>query len=275
MTIEQFIQKQIQYQTIRRIAVIIAVLSPLGFFAGIWWLSILVVVLIIACIGLYMNLQERYTKLALTFKKDHLKQSIESRFPTIKYDMNKGFLPIDVYGSKLIERGDIFKSEDMLQGKINNTRFRTADVKIQFERLSRNGRQIITRFSGKYYEIELPFVVNKPVYIVNNGAEKFGIKLGLPRVDFEYIDFNNEVDVYASDSEAAFKLLKPKAMENILKLRQKYGSVAFAFFNKTMVVAMEGRNSFEFYIHRKIDKHFLETIEQEIQTLIDLSSSMK
>ena len=271
MTLEQFVKKQIQFQTIRRIAVVIAVVSSVGLFFRQFW----VLLVILGCIAVYMKLQEDYTKMALEFKKNHLKEAIESRYPNIKYDMSKGFLPIDVYGSRLIERGDIFKSEDMLQGKIGNTRFRTADVKIQFERMSRNGRQIITRFSGKYYEIELPFIVNQPVYIVNNGAEKFGIKLGLPRIDFEYIDFNNEVDVYSNNSEAAFKLLKPKAMETILKLRQKYGSVGFAFFNKTMVVAMEGRNSFEFYIHRKIDKHFVETIEQEMQTLIDLATSMK
>lgn len=271
MTLEQFVIKQKTFQNIRRIAMVIALLSCVGFFFQQFW----VILLIVACFGVYFYIQEAHDKIVYSFKRENLKEAIESKYRNIKYDMNKGFEPGDVYGSKLIERGDIFKSEDMLQGKIQNTRFRTADVKIQFERLSKNGRQIITRFSGKYYEIELPFLVNSAVYIVNNGAEKFGLKLGLPRIDLEYIDFNNEVDVYSNNPEAAFKLLKPKAMETILSLRKKYGSVAFAFFNKTMVVAIEGRNSFEFYIHRKVDKHFLESIEKEMQTLIDLTTSMK
>lgn len=273
MTLEHFVKTQHLYQIIRRVATVIALVSLVVLFFGHPWLLIVIVF----CIGIYMYLQDKYDKMAYTFKNNYLKTSIESKYPHIRYDMNKGFTPPEVYGSRLIERGDIFKSEDMLSGKINQTRFRTADVKIQFERPSRSsGRpQIVTRFSGKYYEIELPFIVKSPIYIVNNGAEKFGIKQGLERVDFEYIDFNNEVDVYSNNKLEAFKLLKPKAMEAVLSLRKKYGSIAIAFFNKTMVVAMEGRNSFEFYIHRRIDKHLMDSIQKEIQTLSDLAIAMK
>lgn len=273
MTIEQFAITQIKYQIIRRVSMSMALLSIIALFFGQIW----AIPLIFIGFGIYMYLQEKFTKLAYEFKHKHLKNAIESHYPNIKYEMNNGFTPMEVYGSRLIERGDVFKSEDMLYGKINQTRFRTADVKIQFERPSRtSGRpSLVTRFSGKYYEIQLPFLVNTPVYIVNNDAEKFGIKQGLERVDFEYIDFNKEVDVYTKNKLEAFKIMKPKAMEEILKLRQKYGSIAFAFFNKTMVVAMEGRNSFEFYIHRKANKQLMQNIEKEIQALVDLTSAMQ
>lgn len=271
MTLEQFSNLQLRYQWIRRIALITALFSLAGlFFEQVW-----VLLVVLVCLGINSYVQDKFTKTAYRFKHEQLKNAIESRFPNIKYDMEKGISSGDVYGSRLIERGDHYHSEDLLTGKIGQTRFRTADVKVQFDRMSRHGHQRVTRFAGKYYEIALPMTVNVPVYIVNNGAEKFGIKQGLQRVDFEYIDFNNEVDVYCSNPEVAFKLLKPKAMEAILKLRKKHGSIAFAFMNKTMVVAMEGRNSFEFYIHRRVSKRWFEQIEQEINTLIDLTTALQ
>lgn len=271
MTLQQFSNLQLKYQWIRRSFLILAVLSSIGLFFGQLW------VLLFMMVALFVNsyLVNKFNKVAFKFKNDYLKTAIESRFPTVKYEMNSGLSQADVYGSKLIERGDYFQSEDLLYGKINQVRFRTSDVKVQFDRLSKSGHQRVTRFRGKFYEIELPMIVNSPVYIVNNGAEKFGIKQGLTKVDFEYIEFNNEVDVYTQKKEVAFKLLKPKAMEAILRLRQKHGSIAFAFSNKTMAVAMEGRNSFEFYIHRRVSKKWFEQIEQEIETLIDLVTALQ
>lgn len=269
MEIDQFIKKQRTYQLIRKVALMIVVVSV-----------VLIIIVrnpyifigVVVGLGLIFFVQDKFSSDAAVFKANHLKNEIEKRFPSLTYEMDKGMPSADVFGSGLLKKHDYFESEDLLYGKINQRRFRTSDVTTKYTRLSRGGHQVITAFKGKYYEIELPFIVKTPIYIVNNGATMFGNRLDTPKIELEYIDFNHEVDVYSKDEQQAFKVLKPAFMEKILQLRKIYGSIAFGFINKTMVVAIEGKNSFEFYIHRKVDKHLFDSIEGQIEELILLTT---
>lgn len=113
MTIDVFLKKQRIYQKIRKIALCIILLSIIGLFFKIFYLFILIIV----CLLVMSYLQEQFTKQAYLFKKNHLKDEIKSRMPTIRYEMDQGIPASDVFGSKLLKKEDIYHSEDLLYGE--------------------------------------------------------------------------------------------------------------------------------------------------------------
>jgi hypothetical protein len=217
-----------------------------------------------------------FKKLSTKFKFEFVKKSIEELYPSSSFHPEKGFSPDEVYGTLVLKKEDRFSSEDMIEGTISNRRFRCADLHLQDVRSNGKSTTVVTVFRGRFYEIEFEKTLATPVYIVANQV-LFHRFTGFEKMEMEYVEFNKAFDVFGQDSLATFRLIKPRFMEHVMSLQNRYKGIQFGFIgNKLYVAIKNGIDTFDLKMFKPIDYGYINEIKMEfddIRTMIETLTS--
>jgi hypothetical protein len=208
-----------------------------------------------------------FKKLSIKFKEEFVKKSIEEMYPTTTFNPTKGFLPNEVYGTLVLGKEDRFSSEDMIEGIIENRRFRCADLHLQDVRSNGKSTTVVTVFRGRFYEIEFDKTLATPVYIVANQG-MFHRFNGLEKMEMEYVEFNQAFDVFGKEAMQTFRLIKPRFMEHVMALKGRYKGIQFGFIgNKLYVAIKNGVDTFDLKMYKPIDYSYIDEIKTEFEDI--------
>jgi hypothetical protein len=220
----------------------------------------------------------QFKQKARGFKAEILRNELISTCPDAEYDSEQGFVPDEVYGSRILRRADRFSSGDTIKGTLDGIGFRSADVHLQDVRSTGKSTTVVTTFLGRMYRLDFPHDFGTDMVILQPGFGKkwgFGSE-GFQVIETEGIEFNEELLVLAKDPLKALELLTPPFMEKLRRLDDKYrDKIAFSWMGNHLYIAIDTRTDpFEIKLFRSIPDSFLPELRKEMETIRDVAETM-
>ena len=261
---------EIRKQARNRLIVCIAV------FAGLELLSILMLVLrrsysgvliavvpfILPPIGvivtaLVVNKPRKQYRAA--FKQAFVLRSLESVFTDLVYEPETGISYETIAGTKMMDMGDRFHSEDYVSGRYRDIFFEQSDVHIEekHESTDSDGHTSttwVTIFKGRWMIFDFNKEFKANLQIAQNGFPNarrkrfFGKKETLfKKVEMESESFNKNFRVFAQNEHDAFYIITPAFMERLENLAaHNRGKLLFCFVGDRLHIAIhDNQDSFE------------------------------
>lgn len=262
--IDQIKHKKTRLETLMIVSIIVIGLSALFFLVN----PVVAATGVIAGIGATIGIANQFRRLLIEFKQKMVKASFETLMPDVLYEPLEGFTMDEVYDTKLVQRASRIYTEDQISGTLLGRNFRSSDLLLQ--NIVSNGKTttVVTVFQGRFYEIELVNPVIAPIYITRNKYYGFSKFVNMPRIDLEWVDFNEAFDVYSSSEFETFKFLKPRFMEKLYTLKQQYDSIQLAFLaNKLYIAINSGIDTFTLTMFQPIDLGYIEEIKKELNDI--------
>lgn len=242
----------------------------IGFFLFVIHPALAFLVMIICMFFLYYN-QKRFKKLSIEFKEHYVKKVVDEIIPGCIYEPLKGIDSSEVYASKILHKEDRFHSEDLLSGTLLGKHFISSDIHLQDVRSNGKSTTVVTVFRGRFFIIDSSINYDEEIYIMPNHTFLFAYGENMMKIDLEYIDFNQQFDVFSHDQHATFALLKPRFMEKLIEFSNVGKRIMFGFKDKTIYVAIDTRkDSFDFKFMSPLDDVYFNEIKDEIQMMKDL-----
>ena len=175
-----------------------------------------------------------------------LKQSM----PSLKYQPHSGISRTKFSSYRLFPSFDRYDSEDKLSGKLGNTTFTAAEVHIEKEQNSKNGKTYRTIFRGILFIADFNKELNSRTVVLPDTAERcFGKLIGnfFQQMNFtkgslvklENPEFEKHFAVYSCSQIEARYILTPQMMERLVRLRNKYkAKIRLLFENDHAIIAI-------------------------------------
>jgi hypothetical protein len=210
--------------------------------------------------------QRQFEVISTDFKSRYVKESVQELIPSASFDATGGFYADEVLGTRILPKTDRFKSEDLLQGKLDTVGFRSADLNLENVHHDKNGTHTVTIFKGRIYRMDFPsefktnFVVLQPV---------IGLKWRFndyEAVETESVDFNESLRVFAQDELVAREIITPPFMERLMELDRLYkDKIGFSFQgNHLYITIYSGIDHFDLRLFRPVTFSYAEEIKAEI-----------
>lgn len=212
------------------------------------------------------------------YKHYFVRKSLETVFTDLFYSPNQGIPRSVISNTEMMNTGDIFSSNDYIQGKYKGILFRQSDVDIQEESTDSEGNTTYyTIFRGRWmiFDFNKPFKANIQVAQKGFGANKLQYhrkkEEKYKKVKMEFEDFNKRFRVYAQSELEAFYILTPHIMEKIIKLDEdNKGKLLLCFVNNELHVGVnDGKDSFEYnnYFKQIDEQKELEKTSKDIKLI--------
>lgn len=193
-------------------------------------------------------------KRRIQFKEEVVAPLLEETFDHIEYKGLDGFDKSRIFDTKLVNRGNVFKSSDYFKALYHGIEFEFSNVLIQNETTQTTGQSTTTStttyFKGQWLIVRPKKQFDTRIYIIDRDF-KYSNPRGfifkdktLEKVEMESVDFNREFTVYAEDAHSAFYLLTPPMLEALLKIH--HNNVSFYFNGSELHIAIYSKeNMFE------------------------------
>ena len=97
------------------------------------------------------------------------------------------------------------------------------------------------------------------------------------KIETENISFNENFDVYATDSHIAFYCLSPYVMEQLLEMKKRYGKFGVAITGRVISIALNS----DYILFQKpvtnsqIDKMSVENSKRELQSILQFAQRIE
>ncbi|XFA98665.1 DUF3137 domain-containing protein [Candidatus Izemoplasma sp. B36] len=217
----------------------------------------------------FLYAKSEVKKISNQFKLMYVKTEIEKRIPGSTFSPTTGIDQEIVKNSKLITLHEIYKTEDLIEGKINDVDFRCADVLVRDVRRSGKHTTVVTTFQGRFYEFDFPKTFKSNVFLLQPG--QFRPFSGMKKMKMESIEFNSEFKIYTNDDHDTFYILTPQLMEKLLVLDNKYqDKIGFSFLNSKLFIAIDSRvDTFDVMGYGDITNKDVDKSVEEIENLIE------
>lgn len=200
---------------------------------------------------------------SLKYKEYFVKNSLNAVLTDLSYTPDMGIPREEIAATEMMHMGDIYTSNDLVEGKYKGISVRQSDVDIEEEHESTDSdgnttTYYVTIFKGRWmiFDFNKEFKANIQVAQkgfgnnrVNNGSifnkkkeeEKYKV------VKMESADFNKRFKVYAQNEIEAFYILTPSVMEKINRLDDNNtGKLLLCFVNDKLHVGLyDNKDSFE------------------------------
>lgn len=261
MTIQELEDARIKYRNRIFLAIGIGVLLNLLLFlyslateqeglVGNFFIFTLVISVII---GLIINIgpSKKYKK---AYKEYFVKKSLENIFTDLKYLPAQGISRSVIANTGMMDMGDVYSSNDYIEGKYKNINFIQSDVHIEEEHTTTDSdgnthTYYVTIFMGRWmiFDFNKEFKANVQVCEKGFGNNRFYSKVKYEKIKMESTDFNKKFMVYAQNAHDAFYILTPSLMEKIQKLEERNkGKILLCFINNQLHVGLyDEKDSFE------------------------------
>lgn len=185
-------------------------------------LSIILLGIVIICGGFNLSKSKQtgykpYMEYRKLFKQKIIKPILESFNENLKYYPDSGFSTRE-YNDFKAEKFDIFISEDILKGNINNIGVKIGEVLTERVTYDKDyGEKEIKVFEGLFAKIEIPKQFETEIYI----RKQFQQDLNNMKIEMDAGEFNDVFHIYSPDKTKAFEVLTSDFMELLLDFRKK------------------------------------------------------
>ena len=270
--IEQLRKKALSSLIITIILGIIFVFGMFSFIPVIW---VVLFVLLGGDLFVFLKMINNYkTKVKDTIVSDMLKKE----FDNISYNAKEGFSREYIANTELVSMGNIYSSNDLIDGNYRNVAFKQADVHIQQHTQSGKTSTTVTLFKGRW----LIYTFNKRftgfLQIRSNENRLFGNSKPLrwfsdrqntSRIKLESETFNERFNIYASDENEAYYILTPHFMEKLIRLDDSLeGNLVVGFIDNEVHIALyNNKDAFEPSIFRPIDDEYYQEVQDDIELI--------
>lgn len=153
---------------------------------------------------------------------------------------------------------DRYHTEDLIQGRVDKTEFRCAEVhaeekKTQVDSKGRTSQYWVDIFKGFLFIADFHKDFQGHTTVQRNSLFKWSFRNS--RVKLENPDFEKTFDVYSTDQIEARYLLTPSMMERLLALEAQFNTgIMVSFQNSNILVAIpDSKNHFEANIWKPIN----------------------
>ena len=203
---------------------------------------------------------ELYSEYKKAYKAYFVNYQLQSFFTDIKYDHTLGIDAATLRRTGLIDTGDTYYSNDLINAQYKNINFTQADVEIirkyegqaneEYNPLAINKRSEIV-FKGRFLIFKFSKKILHRVAILPVGAPSFFIdpvvRTGLKPVETESALFNRMFKIYAEDGFEAFYILDPAFIESVEHFADRYCHKVVLYFmhDKMFIGINDGDDSFE------------------------------
>lgn len=221
--------------------------------------------------------QRQFEVISTEFKSTYVKESLSELLPNAKFDATDGFYADEVLATRILPETDRFKSEDLLQGKMETIGFRSADIHLENVHHDKNGTHTVTIFKGRIYRMDFPsefktdFVVLQP---------EFGLKWrlsGFDAVETESVDFNESLKIFANDELIAREIITPPFMERLMELDRLYkDKIGFSFKGNHLYVTINsGIDQFDLRLFHPVSTSYAQELKAEVGNIRSILEGLR
>ena len=252
---------EVKQNSVRLFAIINTVISIGAVFYEIYCLVCLsnlaaVVILPIAVAILWWIFSGRLKDYAKSYKSAVVDRAAQGLFDSYRYEPEKGYDKDEITETGLMSMGNIYKSEDMLEGSYKGVDFRRADAYIAQLYSTGKSSYVIVFLQGTW----LTFTYNKEfssdLQIRTNRFNFANTKTGRlfnsederrHTFETENMEFNKVFRCTCQNDSEAFYLLTPQMMQMLLQLHDEFGCEFMLGFvrNRLHFAINSGKNNME------------------------------
>lgn len=215
------------------------------------------------------------------FKAVFVEEPFRDAFEQITYRSDEGFDKELIKNTGLMCLGNIYKTNDYVQGFYKNVRFERADVKIQQHVSNGKTSYTITYFNGRWlildFNKEFHFdlqIVKKDFYNSKKKGSFFtNDEERRHRIELEDIEFNEMFHVFGQDDHEAFYILTPQFMEILKDMAGTLdGDFMLGFIDNQLHIAINtGKDAMEHSVLSRVNSFPIEQeVQKEINVIINL-----
>ena len=176
----------------------------------------------------------------------------------------------------------------LLEFEKNGQKFFISNLTLRDETTDDDGhKKSRTVFSGQAYIMEYKSQLAGNVRIMTTSNKNLFHKEMLDgfkkkqndeeKIETENISFNENFDVYATDSHIAFYCLSPYVMEQLLEMKKRYGKFGVAITGRVISIALNS----DYILFQKpvtnsqIDKMSVENSKRELQSILQFAQRIE
>lgn len=218
-----------------------------------------------------------YNEYTTIYKNTFVLSSLKDIFSDLKYNFDEGLEEEILEETDMIYLGDIYHSNDYIEGKYKGINFKSSDVHIQEEHETedKDGNketEYVTIFFGRWFifDFNKPFkadlCVTQIPYMFRGYHKKY------EKVKLEDEVFNKNFLVYAQNEHEAFYILTPSFMEKLKELSEKMGGhLMLCFTDSKLYIGLNNyKDAFEPNFNKKVNEEIIKNdIKKDIQIITD------
>lgn len=182
------------------------------------WIIIILALVIVVFKSAFSRKSRLYKTI---FKGELIKKLVKENDENLDFEPERGIASI-IYNKGEFERYDVFKSEDLITGKLEGKyKINMAEVYTEDKRKDSDGdTHYVTLFHGLFAEIEIDKIVFGKLKLRKNELKLFGGNK--ERVELDSGEFERLYDVYSTDKIMAMQLLTSDIMQMFIDFKEKY-----------------------------------------------------
>lgn len=258
---------------------IIYIMYKIGFIFQ-FFIFATVIIIIIGAIVKHIFLNKQINEFNKGFKDIFVLESLKKIFDNLNYSPDEGLDYNVIAGTKMMNMGDRYSSNDYFEAEYKDVKVRQADVHIEEEHQTTDSdghttTTWVTIFKGKWMIFDFNKVFNANVQVSQKGfgnsrISNWGEKTKYKKVQMEDSEFNKLFRIFAQDEHDAFYILTPSLMEKIKKLTNDIkGKILLCFIDNQLHVGLyNNEDSFEYNIYKKInEENIYDNISKDIKII--------
>lgn len=258
---------------------IIYIMYKIGFIFQ-FFIFATVIIIIIGAIVRHIFLNKQINEFNKGFKDIFVLESLKKIFDNLNYSPDEGIDYNVIAGTKMMNMGDRYSSNDYFEAEYKDVKVRQADVHIEEEHQTTDSdghttTTWVTIFKGKWMIFDFNKVFNANVQVSQKGfgnsrISNWGEKTKYKKVQMEDSEFNKLFRIFAQDEHDAFYILTPSLMEKIKKLTNDIkGKILLCFIDNQLHVGLyNNEDSFEYNIYKKInEENIYDNISKDIKII--------
>lgn len=197
------------------------------------------------------------------YKEQLVKGLLSEKIENLRFVPNSGISKDVVESTDMMQLGNRYYTNDLIEGTYNGVRFSQSDILIQHHTSNGKSSHTTTYLKGRWliFDFNKKFLCDLQVrdrdfsYAKKSGGW-FSDRDKTEKLETESVTFNRHFKVYAENDSEAFYILTPHFMEALLKAKvQTGGEVLFCFVDSKLHVAVNNKaDSFEPPVWTPIDQ---------------------
>lgn len=218
------------------------------------------------------------------YKELLVKDLLSQKFDDLRFYPDRGIEKETVESTDMMQMGNRYHANDLIEGSYNGVRFSQSDILIQHHTSNGKSSHTTTYLQGRWliFDFNKRFLCDLQVrdkaftYAKKSGGW-FSDRDQTHRLKTESVAFNDQFTVYAEDDSEAYYILTPHFMEALTSLKARnQGELLFCFVDSKLHVAVNsGEDSFEPSIWHPIDRaEATRAISKDIQLITDLVDTL-
>lgn len=214
------------------------------------------------------------------YKDTFVVGAIKEVLGNVTYVPFQGFTEYEVAKTGVIQMGNRFSSEDLIEGYYDGVHFKQSDVVVK--RVVKSGKSTHTyiHFSGRLFEFDCPLDGNVSTLLFSKNYQYPGHGLGLryEKIKMENEGFNKRFKIKAARDIDAFYILTPHMMECVDSILVKAKSVGLHFTNNKLYLGVNygGKSAFDANMNRPlVYADEIAKVKADTQVIIDIVKTLK